>query len=177
MTNNQEQNPYAAPSSSAPEPTRDTFTDFSNVYLTAGKWLGVFGINLIVPGVLGYGVVDQSGLIGVLIAIVLVFLVGGVVFSYRKGFAGPVMVGSLLVAGSQLFPVAQVLAGMFGILFAQSLGFVGGEFDGGPEVVGIGSGFIVTIVTGGLLILAATVIGILARVFTPDHWWKYKLLD
>ncbi len=177
MTNNQEQNPYAAPSSSAPEPTRDTFTEFSNIYLIAGKWLGVFVVNLIVPGMFAYGVVDQFGLIGVLLAIVLVFLVGGVVFSYRKGFAGPVMVGGLLVASFQLFPIAQLLAGMFGILFAQSLGFVGDDFDGGLEIAGISSGFVVTIVTGGLLILAATVIGILVRVVTPDHWWKYKLLD
>lgn len=124
-------------------------------------WIVVCAVNLIVPVFLGWGITDDRGRIGMALGIVVVLALG-----YRACFSSPEVVrtiayGGWLVAFTQCIPFVQFIAGFVGVGVAQELGLAS---EGGIGLVStIMGGFVATLITGGLLIALAVVIGMACR--------------
>jgi hypothetical protein len=125
-------------------------------------WAAVFAANLIVPLLLGCMVTAGGGRAGMLVAMGLLWLLG------HEGSGRVRNVGFVLIGGgsgvalSQLFPFLQFFAGMFSLTVGQRLGLVVEA-----ETTGELGGFLVTLMTGSLLIAVAALLGLVLRVVFP----------
>jgi hypothetical protein len=85
--------------------------------------------------------------------------------------------GGVLVALSQLFPIAQMCAGLAAIFVVEAIGLPGIdtlESKGGvdyPVAFLMLSFVVITMITGSLLALLATTIGAFFRLITPRELW------
>ena len=124
-------------------------------------WAYVFLANLIVPLPLGLMLTgDFAGLLGMLLALVILFRSGWRVTCASRRFERGLRVGGWLVAVFQILPVFQVFAGMSGVVAASAVGF-GTKEDGVLlRVSGLVGGFVATMVTGVCLISAALILGL-----------------
>jgi hypothetical protein len=95
----------------------------------------------------------------------LIWLLGHVACRTNPRAVSVVIPGALVVAASQFFPVAHFVAGMIALRAASFGAMVPG--DPLPEVHGTLVGFTATIVTGGLLVSAAAVLGLGIRALFP----------
>lgn len=129
-------------------------------------WTLVFACNLIVPLSLAWQMSEHAGRIGIGLAIVVYWMIGLVTCADggRRG-GRPLVAGGIWVALSQLLPIAQILAGLAGV---WSWAAISGQEHRPLSVLG---GFTMTIVTGGLLLTLAEVIGLIAYAISghPSH--------
>lgn len=136
------------------------------------SWLVVFAINLPIPLWFGWSFAEGDGRAGVIAALPLIFAIGifGCGVARKVGLA--LVVGGVIVALSQFFPVLQIVAGVFGIAVGRVLGLVE---DGGGDVLdstipSLAGGFVVTLATAAALIGPAVVMGSLLSLFLPRRW-------
>jgi hypothetical protein len=166
-------NPYEAPRTSATEGLSKRAVDrryASGLHLA---WVIVFLLNLVTPLLFGWSRTESSGRIGMLIAAFLLLALGYGACGTARGIARPLVAGGILVAISQFFPLIQIIAGLIGMGIGSAAGQVDGRGDIGPGFVRTETGgFLVTLVTGGLLMTAALVAGAFLRIITPWHWWS-----
>ncbi len=80
------------------------------------------------------------------------------------------VVGGVAVALSQVFPIVQMMAGLVGFAVAKRIGVPVDVRDGGmdwaagpPNADTVVAGFVVTMITGGLLLLASIAAGLAIR--------------
>lgn len=165
-------NPYEPPSDAAtisiadPTPNRRV-RKFSYV-----AWLFVFAINMAVPLFLSHPVTEKHGRLGLLFGALLLLALGYYLCAVNRRFGPALIVGGVLIAISQVFPVMQVIAGMLGMTVGKAMGLAsfGDDYEV-PQITTEEGGFIVTLVTGGILMAAAACSGMLLRLVTPAHWW------
>ncbi|MDZ4687272.1 MAG: hypothetical protein SH850_19525 [Planctomycetaceae bacterium] len=121
-------------------------------------WLLVFLGNLPVPLFLATEVVKNGGYWGVIASLVLLWLAGHLACRRSNLFAKRIVIGGAIVGASQLWPLPQLMAGLFGLAAA---GFDPGDIPINTATPSEWQGFVATFVTGGLLMAAAATIGML----------------
>lgn len=166
-----EHNPYEAPRSAVATGPRAGPAGRRGAVVLHLAWVAVFAANLIVPLLFGWGMAGPRGRSGLVAAAALILGLGSGLCYYRRDLAAPLVVGATLVALTQLFPLLQILAGVVGVGIVRSLGLMGGGGDGPPQILGPLGGFVVTLVTGGILIAVSAGAGLFLRFFTPARWW------
>ncbi|RUL87884.1 hypothetical protein [Tautonia sociabilis] len=168
------ENPYQAPASpTGPSPRPKGPGRRPGRRMLVG-WLAVLLVNLPVPLMFGSWITDRDGTIGMGAAVVLLAGVGGwaILRSFRVGLA--LIVGGSAVALSQVVPMLQFVAGMIGVSLAKAIGLAEPgpwEEPTVPGVLGAAGGFVVTVVTGTLLLAVSLGIGLVLQVITPGRWW------
>ena len=137
------------------------------------QWTVVVLVNLIVPYLLAGGMTGPMGSWGIFLGVVLVLLFGfwasraipmGVLLTVR---------GGVLVALSQFFPLIHLMAGILSIDFHRRTGIIPAEqLDRGN--VGFLSALLLTVSTGGILLMISCGLGVILKWITPSRWWKPK---
>jgi hypothetical protein len=149
------ENPYAAPV--APLDPDDRAVP--SRWLRA--WVAVFGVNLIAP--LFFGSMETRGIgwLGVLAGVVFLLILSVRWLGRSERHRTPLLVGGIGVAIAQVVPVFQIIAGMLAILVREIAleGHMGPPDDGGPLVATFPAGLMVTVLTGGMLLIMADSIG------------------
>lgn len=160
-------NPYQAPASLEGEtplaPGR------LPVRLLAG-WTALFLLNMPLPLLFAGEVTRNHGRSGVFVASAALWLLGcWVCVAQRKtGFA--LAVGGAPVALSQIVPFLQIMAGMVALTAGEFFQQIENKDDALGQVVSEPGGFLLTMITGGLLMSAALVLGLLMRALMPARW-------
>jgi MFS family permease len=121
-------------------------------------WVAVFILNLPVPLLFAEEMTREHGRVGMAVAAVLILACGILVCCAvdRKIF-GFFIFGAVIVGLAQMAPVLQFIAGLIAILFAHILRV--GLIESDDSVKNELGGFIITFVTGGILIAASAIIG------------------
>jgi hypothetical protein len=131
---------------------------------TFGAWLFVFATNLAVPLLFSSSVTQAHGSLGMVFAILALLTLGGFLCTYHRELSRALLIGGVLIAMTQLIPIPQILAGWIGLAIGNALGLA--EFSRGDQPARLTSefgGFVVTLITGGILITAAACIGLTLR--------------
>ena len=157
-------NPYQAPCSNRSEPTRTEF-NVSSAKRLYMAWFFIFALNLIAPLYFGWRMTEDGGRIGMLLAAILLLAVGYWICASARELGFALVVGGVAVALSQVLPMLQIMAGALGCALAVAMGLHsnGDAVDSPPMVVGEVGGFVVTLITGSLLMGAALVTGLALR--------------
>lgn len=118
-------------------------------------WVFVYILNLIVPLFLAMFVTDKAGKLGMTAAIVALLGLGCLVVPRCRHAGKAVVIGGGFTALLQFFPPLPMLAGTIGVAVARDMG----QTLGGDQIASEFGGFVATVVTGGVLIAVALVIG------------------
>lgn len=154
-----EVNPYQAPATAAAvsadehphAPRRIKFA-----------WFGVFVLNLCAPLFVGWLTTEKGGRNGMFAGVGVLFLAGYWLCTRARSIGRALVVGGLAIGLTQVLPAMQMMAGIVGlcVVSALRLGKPAPD-DVMLSVRSDASGFVLTIVTGGLLMAAAFVAGLL----------------
>jgi hypothetical protein len=167
-----EENPYQA-SWVAPAPVRRTPSVWISVLIVI-VWACVFGANLMIPLLFGWDRTSHRGTFGLVGAVATLWITSSALLLMYRKLAAPVIVGSILVAVSQVFPILQVLAGVLSFALAESMGLTEAEDLGPGRIESFSGGFLVTFGTGLLLMAGGAGCGLLIRLITPGPWWRFR---
>jgi hypothetical protein len=135
------------------------------------QWTVVVLVNLIVPYLFAEGMTGPMGGWGIFLGVVLVLL-----FGILASLAIPMAIlltvrGGVFVALSQFFPVIHLMAGLLSIDVYRSTGIIpAGQLDRGN--VGFFSALVLTVSTGGILLIISCGLGVILKWITPRRWWK-----
>jgi hypothetical protein len=135
----------------------------------ASGWTAVFAVNLIVPIMFGWNVTANAGRGGMFLAIGFLWAVGAIVSLRRNNLARSLIVGAGLFAFTQLFPIAQMFAGMIAVSVWQLISRRPDDrWSAGDDQIysQLGSdlgGFVVTILVGIQLVVVAVTGGYAVR--------------
>ncbi len=141
-------------------------------------WVAVFVLNMAFPLLFGWSLTREHGRIGMMAAASLLLAMGWCICSVARDFATPFIGGAAFVALAQLFPILQMIAGLIGMGVGQALDLADFGDESRPDrILSEFGGFVITIVTGGLLIAAGAGFGLLIRSFTPVGWWHRSTSD
>ncbi len=164
-----ELNPYDPPETIAVQP-RELQKVTHGTWLLSFEWTAVYLLNLVIPSFLAWTMTTAPARIGALGAIVILLAVGYCLCQVRPLWMLVTIRGSFLVAISQIFPILQIMCGALAI---RSLIFIGWiEEANFREMLGTtASGFIVTMLTGGSLLLISAVLGLILMAISPRRWW------
>lgn len=121
-------------------------------------WLVVFLANLPVPLFFGWAFTTQHGRFGMATAIVVWWLLGHQVCKASRWCGLAIVAGGIFVAMSQFLPVLQLYAGAVSLGIGSRLGQAWDE-GGEQQVTTELGGFLVTMLTGGLLMVVAVMCG------------------
>src|SRR5262249_17793790 len=106
-------------------------------------------------------VTEQHGKLGMGVALLSFLACGCYLCAYHRKLALALIVGGVLVALTQVFPILQIMAWLIGMGICPAFGQTSsGEDEATPHLTGELGGFVVTLVTGGILIGAAACSGV-----------------
>lgn len=136
--------------------------------LTLVLWPVVFAGNMVVPLLFGWEITrdSDSGRVGMGAAAAVLLAAGWALAVWRPVWARLLLIGGTVVGCTQIFPVLQLLVGMFVIGVASELGVIGGAL--GPGLTTEWEGFVVTLAVGSILLSCAAVVAWLAGWFFPN---------
>ena len=162
-------NPFAAPETVELDASRAVREKVDLWVLAAGTV--VFVANLVVPMLFATMFLDDApGYLAILVACLVLLFGGWRIMVALPAYSRSILIGALVVAASQLFPVLQLFAGMVGVGIATGFGMVnrpvGPSHD--PDHMGIETltacgAFVVTLVVGAILLALSVGIGVLFR--------------
>ena len=134
-------------------------------------WSVIFAANTIVPLMFGLELTVKHGRVGVGIASLLLWAGGAILCCWRSSIMWQVILGALITALSQLFPILQIIAGCIGLSAAARLGQAetGGDGQLLDQVTSEVGGFIVTVIAGGVLLAGAAIAGLCLSIL--HRWW------
>lgn len=135
------------------------------------QWTVVVLCNLIVPLLFGLALSRTDGIVGIAVAVVFMLVLGYFASIYLPFFVLFSVRGGLLVGVSQIIPVVHVLAGYVSMMLLRFVGLLEVDVLVGDKRIGFISAFLLTVLTGGILIMVACGLGLLMRLVTPDRWW------
>ncbi len=127
-------------------------------------WIVVYVVNLPVALFLGCCTTSGAATFGMCIAVVFQLAAG--IFATRRfpGTLSVIIIGGVLTALSQLYPVLQMFAGVVALGITTSI-FPSVEADLGVRIVGsFPAGFLATCITAFLVILVAGAVGGLVQL-------------
>ena len=161
-TASDEPNPYQAPQcAEAGVPISGGINTEGKKRLYVG-WLTVFALNLILPGFLGWQTTENGGRLGMLVGAAVLLTVGLWICSRAAKLGFALIIGGIAVALSQVIGILQMLAGISAYACAEALGLVE-SMQAGPHISNAIGGFVITLITGALLMAAALVAGLMLR--------------
>ncbi|QDV34178.1 hypothetical protein [Tautonia plasticadhaerens] len=144
----------------------------------ATGWVKVFAANLPIPLCFGTMSVDRGAFVGLIGALFVMAVLGADACSRWDRPGRAVIGGGVLVALAQMFPLPQVCAGALALRVASGLALaVPVEDLGFSRATGVAGGFLVTLMTGGLLIAGALLLGLVLQLITPARWWGFEAVD
>lgn len=162
-------NPYASPESSDASAAQDGRIARQIDKFAVIAWPIVFGLNMIVPAMLGWNMTREQGRMGMFAASGVLLALGWWVCLVKNALARRLIVGSLLTALSQFVPVLQIGAGVAAVALASQLELADIGFANAENVTELG-GFVITFVVGGILIACAGIAGLIAGLVLPQRW-------
>ncbi|MEM9185223.1 MAG: hypothetical protein AAGB00_01855 [Planctomycetota bacterium] len=172
-------NPFASPVAEAAEAAderqlrRDGLLPAERgAWSLIAAWCGTWALNLPIAVFFGWILTDAWGRVGMGVAILGIATLGGVAVRRSKA-AGQVLVrGGLLFALTQFFPILQIISGFVAQALLDGLGFDDpAGFGPNANALGFVPAVIATLVSGGLIVAAGLLVGLLLRAITPTHWW------
>lgn len=137
-------------------------------------WIAVFLFNLTFPLLFGWRLGGSNGRIGMFAAILILLAAGYWICSARRELGRLLVIGGAFVGLAQIYPILQIVAGLGGMVVGQALGQVGPDDLAPPTPLTQVGGFIVTLTTGALLMLASTALGYAAQRIRPWRWWRNR---
>ncbi|MGV3484235.1 MAG: hypothetical protein ACO1RT_07445 [Planctomycetaceae bacterium] len=151
-------NPYEATSLTSEVGTGSARRSVSPVLLVV--WPILLALNLVMPLVVGMPMIESSGKLGVAIAVAAFAITGWIICVYRPQLSKRLLAGSTVVGLSQIFPVLHLIAGKtaFSIVAHVGQAEVGGDL-GLDRIKTEFGGFLVALLTGGVLTVCAVAIG------------------
>ena len=168
-------NPYSAPAELEKRKLSNAHGARPAGVFTYVTWAFVFALNMALPLLFSSSVTQQRGKLGMSIAALFLLTSGCFICAAGRKHAAALISGGALVGLSQLFPFLQIIAGMLGMIVGQVLGLAyDGNDERSPQIISEFGGFVVTFVTGGILMAASASAGILLRFVTPARWWPPK---
>ncbi|MGE3776126.1 MAG: hypothetical protein AB7F89_02990 [Pirellulaceae bacterium] len=164
-------NPYQSPEPLSAVPVASDASPPRRVDgLALMAWPVVYGLNLVVPLLIGSDVTREHGRAGMWLAVVFLLAAGWAFCLWLPSAGRRVIWGAAVFALSQAFPIVQILAGAWSIGLAESCG-MGVEPD---EMIGKISnnlgGFVVTLLVGAMLLGCAASVGFLVGLVLPRAW-------
>ena len=162
-----ENNPYEAPGEALASSVPDGQGNPRTGGLTYVAWIFVFAINMAVPLLFSVSLTDQHGRLGMSVAAFFLCALGCYICAANRKLAVALLAGGAVVALTQLLPGLQIIAGMIGMGVGQALGHatLGGDSDPARMTSEFG-GFVVTFITGGILIAGSLCAGVLLQFVT-----------
>lgn len=173
-----EKNPYQPPRISNPSGNDERLLHEQSRVLASPlilsiEWTIILAFNLIVPALVAWAITSTSAKLGSGFAIFLMALTG-YYFCITKPLPMLFIIrGGVLVALSQFVPALQLVAGAISI-HALILVRVVTESSFNEMLSTPLAGFLVTLLTGLILISVSLTLGFLIRIVTPDRWWLAK---
>ena len=136
-------------------------------------WLTVFLANSPVPLFYAWFLTAKHGRIGMVAAIVLWWSLGHLVCKTNRRLGLSLVAGGILVALSQCFPLLQIIAGMVSLnIYGRLAQAVAGGSVRGPQEQTEFGGFLVTMLTGGMLMAVALGFGSVIRAVIFSGPWR-----
>jgi hypothetical protein len=165
-------NPYAAPKSDGTDSAAAPRLASRRWAIRLGvAWTAVFLLNLPIPLLFAWDIGVLHGAVGMAAALIVAGLCGGWVCVLKPKFGFPLVVGGAVVALSQFFPALQLIAGAIAIAIGEMLGQVKpGRGDAVGQIASEAGGFLVTMITGLLLLTAAFAVGWPVQFLLPARW-------
>ncbi len=162
-----EHNPYEPPTDAVRISYPDGTVHHHAGVLTYTAWIFIFAINMAVPLLFSLPLTDLHGRLGMSAAALFLFTLGCGICAANRKLAVALLAGAALVALTQLFPGMQIIAGMIGIGVGQALGHATFDSDEHPaRITSEFGGFVVTFITGGILMAGSLCAGILLQFIT-----------
>ena len=91
--------------------------------------------------------------------------------AFQPSIARKLILGSTVIAFSQMYPILQIIAGFVALGVAGGVGLVeDGEFM--EQVSSELGGFVVTLLVGCILLIGATTIGLCLGLVMPHSWFQ-----
>ena len=150
-------NPYESPAEVVDGPPSEA----RRISRAMWVWPILFSVNLVVPLFLGWGVVENEGRLGLLVALILMLGVGWAVGYWRPQTLRLLMAGGVITAISQMFPVLHFFFGIAAMSVAELMGLTNDIYGDGPSLVGALRGFVITLIVGLGMMLVALGFGVL----------------
>ena len=153
-------NPYRSPDSPQKDQVNGTVEGSGNVLRDLICWPILFGINMIIPLLFGWSTLRDHGKAGAAAATVLLLSISLAVLLSDRVWKRRLYLGGFLVSLAQLFPVMHLIVGMISIEIVRNLrlGVFGTETE--PDhVTSEAGGFLIVLLVGGSLLLAASLCG------------------
>lgn len=161
MTN--PENPYRAPESDTTAGGIRSGDLDRNAFI---MWAIVFGLNMVLPLLFSVEVTQHHGRFGMGAASLVLLIAGWVLCALSARTARKLILGAVIVALTQFFPILQIVAGSVSMGIAASIqqadgggGDSGRDEVGFPEITSELGGFMVTMLVGGILLAFASIIG------------------
>lgn len=167
-----ELNPYQSPTSidTGASPTSDAPRRVDRVAFIT--WPIVFGLNMIVPLLLGLAITYEHGRIGLCAASGLLLAAGWLLCYASPPAARRLILGSAVFAFTQFFPILQIIAGMVAISVTGNDPL----FDEGSGITEF-AGFAITLIVGVILLTLAGGLGVLLGFVFPRRWFNPNAPD
>ena len=137
-------------------------------------WVAVFAFNMAVPLLFGLSMINWRGMIGMAVAIVVLMATGCWICATFREFGVSLVIGGMLIGLTQMVPILQFIAGMVGVTIGEVLGVFHMGDEDSPTRINEFGGFIVTLITGTILITMSAASGFLFLRLIPDHWWRRR---
>ena len=156
-------NPYASPVGEQTRPTSNR----RMVLIAVLIWPLVLLLNVALPAFFGWPMYRETGLVGVVSALLLILVMGWTVCIRRPHIARSAFVGLALVTVSQVVPIVQVTAGVFTCFLCEITGLMVNP----PEKRGFSyvltseaAGFFATMLSALLMLLVVGAISTLSNL-------------
>lgn len=170
-------NPYRAPSSIEPEAPGPPIAERRQLLRLLVGWAAVCLFNMPMPLLLSWDLTRRHGRGGMAAgAAALLFLGGGICAAWRK-FGRALVIGGIPIGLSQFLPILHLMAGLVALAIGERLGRVKNDDAVVMEIRSEFSGFVVTMVTGTLLMAAAILAGLFIQAVAPSRWRKAATRD
>ena len=165
-------NPYAAPRSDVADSAAAPPLVPRRWAIRLGlAWTAVFLLDLPIPLLFGWDLTEHHGALGMFAALIVSGVCGGWICVLKPKFGLPLVVGGAVAALSQVFPLLQIIAGAIAIVIGEALGQVGpGRGNVAGQIASETGGFLVTMITGLLLLTAALAVGWPVQFLLPVRW-------
>jgi MFS family permease len=168
-----ERNPYEPPLHIGTSSIPPGHTNRRAGTSTYGSWVFVFFVNLAVPLLFSSSMNQEHGRLGMFVAALLLLALGSCICAAGRKLAATLIAGGAIIGLTQLFPGLQLIAGVIGMTVGQALRLADiGDENRPARLISDYGGFVVTFVTGGILIATAACSGMLLRLITPARWWQ-----
>lgn len=160
MDVNQDINPYAAPSATEPLPTpAEAKSFFRKQTVVQIAWFLAVVINLPVPLMFGFSFTAMGAArVGMMIGIAFIYGIGVSVCQQRADAMWRLIVGSVLTALSQFWPILHMLVGMIAMAISKFLCDADRETD---QINSLLEVILTTVLTGVGLIIPSLVMGLI----------------